>query len=83
MPPLVQPGVGPPAVEQRAANGRAAARGPRHPGPDAPTVPGHAKRVSDAGDGDGERLQEAHRSRAARAGPVLPRAAPPRGRRLL
>lgn len=70
-------------MERRAANGRAAARGPRHPGPDPPAVPGHAKRVSDAGDGDGERLQEAHRSRTARVGSVLPRAAPPRGWRLL
>lgn len=83
VPPLVQPGVGPEAVEHHPANGRAASRRPCHQGPHPPAVPGHPERVSDAGDGDGEWLQKAHRPRAARVGSVLPRATSPGGRWLL
>lgn len=80
---VVQPGVGSEAVGHRAPDGGAAARRPSHPGADPPAVPGHPERVPHPGDGDGERLQEAHRPRAARGGSVLPGATPPGGRRLL
>lgn len=83
LPPLVQPGLGPQAVEHYPANRRAASCRPCHQGPHPPAVPRHPEHLSDPGDGGGQWLQEAHWPGSARGGPVLPRATPPGGCRLL
>lgn len=76
---LVQPGVGPEAVEHHPANWRAAPCRPCHQGPDPSVVPGYPECVSDPRDGGGEWLQEAHWPRAACGRSVLPRATSPGG----